>query len=126
MYDCSCAIGIHHKYGDGLGSNVLFENIDVERITWTVSERRTWLALFVERDNQREGVGTFGDVTVRNLTIRDMGISGGEIRGWNSSVVVEKVRSEKIEPQGLGRTARTLAEMGITKIEYAPSIGIVV
>ncbi|TID22776.1 coagulation factor 5/8 type domain-containing protein [Venturia nashicola] len=125
VYDCSCAIGIHHKYGDGLGSNILFENVDVERISSTVSERRTWLALFVERDNQKGVVGTFGDVTVRNVVIRDMGITGGEIRGWNSSIGVGKVTLEKIEPKALGRTARTLEEMGITKIEYAPSIKIV-
>ncbi|RDI84375.1 hypothetical protein Vi05172_g5746 [Venturia inaequalis] len=56
----------------------------------------------------------------------DMGISGGEIRGWNSSVVVGKVRLKEIESRGLGRTARTLEEMGITKIEYAPSIEFVV
>lgn len=125
VYDCSCAIGIHHKYGNALGSNVLFENIDVERVTWTVSERRTWLALFVEWDYQQEVVGTFGDVTVRNVMIRDLGVTGGEIRGWNSSFTIWKVSLEKIEPQVLGRPARTLEEMGITKIEYAPSIEIV-
>lgn len=125
VYDCSCAIGIHHKYGDSLGSAILFENIDIERITSTVSARQTWLALFVEWDNEKAVVGTFGDVTVRNVTVRDMGLSGGEIRGWNSSVEIGKVVLEKITPTKLGRTARTLEEMGITKVNFAPSVEIV-
>lgn len=108
VYGCSCAIGIDHLYGNGFGSNILFENFDIELITWTVSEKRTWLALSVDCDNQRGVVGTFGDVTMRNLTIRDMRTTGSEIRGCNSSVVVGKVSLEEIRPPGLGRTARTL------------------
>jgi hypothetical protein len=125
VYDCSCAIGIDHKYGTGPGSDIVFENIDVERVTWTVIGRRTWLALFDEDGNGDGKVGSFGDVIVRNITLRDMGLSGGEIRGWNSKVQVGKVTLENIFPKGLGRAARSLKEMGITKVEYAPDVKIV-
>jgi polygalacturonase len=125
IYDCSCAIGIDHKYGTGAGSDIIFENIDVERVTWTVIGRRTWLALFDEDGNSDGKVGTFGNVTVRNITLRDMGVSGGEIRGWNGTVQVGKVILENIFPVSLGRAAKSLKEMGITKVDYAPDIEVI-
>jgi hypothetical protein len=125
VYDCSCAIGIDHKYGAAPGSNIVFENIDVERVTWTVIDRRTWLALFIEDGNDDGKVAAFGDITVKNITIRDLGITGGEIRGWNESVQIGKVTLEKIFPIALGRAAKSLEELGITKVQYAPHIDII-
>ncbi|KAK3044589.1 hypothetical protein LTS18_000873, partial [Coniosporium uncinatum] len=65
VYDAAVGIGVHHRSGNARASDILFENIDIERLSWENGGKTTWLAVYVEDRN--EGVGPIGDVVVRGV-----------------------------------------------------------
>ncbi|KAF1984245.1 glycoside hydrolase family 28 protein [Aulographum hederae CBS 113979] len=81
IYDCSCAIGIDHRWGAAAVKGALFKDVDVERVTWSVS-RRTWLAFNIEFA-QKWGTGPVSDIRVEDVTIRDFGTTPAEIQGYD-------------------------------------------
>ncbi len=80
VYDCSTGIGIDHRYGTAALSGASSQDVEIERVSVTVDNRRTWMAFNIEESGQR-GVGPAGDVTVKNVTIYDMGTTPAEIGG---------------------------------------------
>ncbi|KAF1984794.1 glycoside hydrolase family 28 protein [Aulographum hederae CBS 113979] len=110
VYDCSQAIGIHHRWGAKPYKSITFANVEVEKVSSIVDGRRTWLMLKME--DAGAGVAPFSNVVVRNVTVYDAGKTPAVVMGWNRSVIAGDVLLDSIYSKSLKRQARTLEEMG--------------
>lgn len=86
-YKTGVGIGIHHKFGSEVASNVTWDNIDIERLTGGApAGRATWMAIYV--DDAGQGVGPLKDLTIKNIRARDAGKNSAFLQGFNSSSMV--------------------------------------
>ncbi|MET9596025.1 glycosyl hydrolase family 28 protein [Streptomyces sp. NPDC006516] len=119
VYDAAVGIGVHHKYGSGTASRIRFEDIDVERLSYSNDGNRTWLALWT---GNTVGVGPITGVTVTNARIRDAGTTAARINGQPSAVITG-VTLDRVYMPGSSTPATTLAQMNITNLsDYGPVI----
>lgn len=109
-YSCMTGINITHYHGSSDAQNIVYENIDIERLA-----RRSvynapcqWLVFDIK---DKSGVGNIRGVTVRNINVR-ANIGSGLIRGVSSSGLVEDVSISGVT--FLGKHASSASEMSVT------------
>jgi hypothetical protein len=123
VYDASVGIGINHGAGTPAASNIVFDNIDIERLSYTNDSRRTWLAFFV-KDATQVGGGPITGVTVKNIRIRDKGTTLSQIKGMSSSSSISDLTFENIYMPGSTSPATNLAQMNIVDKEFYQGVKI--
>jgi polygalacturonase len=122
VYDAAVGIGVHHKWGAAPVSNVRFENIDIERISFTNDHMRTWAALFVV-DGTKNGAGPISGVTLRNVTVRDAGKTPALVSGI-ATAGVDAVTFDSIRMPGRTGFAASLADLGVTGPTFATNVSV--
>jgi len=123
VYDAAVAIGIHHKWGTAGVNNVIFDHIDVERLSYQNDDHRTW-AVFFMQNGDHKGSGPVSGVQVRNVLIRDAGQSPGKLKGLDSAHQFRNIHFEHIRMPGILHSASSLKEMNITDVSFAENISI--
>jgi hypothetical protein len=128
VYDCSIGIGIHFQAGDSWVRGVRFEDVDVEGVTWTNMNMRTWCAFFVTGGTDpTDGVqAAIGNVSVQDVRVRDKGQTTAQLVGRNDGK--GKLRgvlfNNVILPDG--KRAENLEEMGFTGgVRFAENIRVI-
>ncbi|WP_327002729.1 glycosyl hydrolase family 28 protein [Dactylosporangium sp. NBC_01737] len=117
VYDAAVGIGVHHKYGTGAASHIRFEDIDVERLSYTNDQNRTWLVLWT---GNTYGVGPVNGVTVTNARIRNAGTTPGRINGQPGAPITG-VTLDRVYMPGSSSPATSLNQMNITNLsDYGP------
>jgi hypothetical protein len=64
VYDAAAGIGVHHKYGAASATDIKFDDIDIERLSYSNDSNRTWLAMMTGRT---QGIGPVTGVTISNV-----------------------------------------------------------
>jgi len=124
VYDAAVAIGIHHKWGTSYVRDVVFDHIEVERLTHQNDDHRTWCVLFMQNGDHL-GSGPISDVRISHVRVYDAGRSPGKIRGVNAETMIDGVRFKDIWMPGMNRAAETLGEMGITDTANCRNVRVV-
>lgn len=119
VHDAAIGIGIHHKYGTGAASGIRFQDIDIERLTFSNDGNRTWLALWTGAT--AEGIGPVTDVTIQDVRVRNAGTTAARINGQPGAAISD-VDLIRITMPGSSSTATTLAQLGITNVSDATGI----
>jgi rhamnogalacturonyl hydrolase YesR len=112
-YDAAVAIGIHHKWGTSYVRDVVFDHIEVDRLTHQNDNHRTWCVLFMQNGDHL-GSGPISDVRISHVRVYDAGETPGKIGGVNPGTVIDGVRFKDIWMPGMTGAAETLEEMRIT------------
>ncbi|WP_063795555.1 discoidin domain-containing protein [Paenibacillus sp. Soil750] len=112
IYDAAVGIGIHHKYGTAEAKNITFDNIDIERLSYSNDNHRTWLGFFIQNAVE-EGGGTVSTVTVKNVKVRDQGANPGLLKGLDSTHPINGITFENIYMPGSATPATNLAGMNV-------------
>jgi hypothetical protein len=123
VYDAAVGIGIHHKWGTAAVSNVLFDGIDIERLSYQNDDHRTW-AIFFMQNGDKKGSGPISNILVKNVLVRDGGKSPGKIKGVSAATPVTNLRFEHIMMPGMTTPASTLKQIKMTDTIYANQIQI--
>lgn len=123
VYDAAVGIGIHHKWGTASVKNVLFDGIDIERLSYQNDDHRTW-AIFFMQNGDKKGSGPISDILVKNVRVRDEGKSPGKIKGLNSENLVSNLRFENIMMPGMAGPAKTLEQIKMTDTSNTNNIQI--
>ncbi|MNO13971.1 Exo-poly-alpha-D-galacturonosidase precursor [compost metagenome] len=116
VYRAAVGFAIHHKYGTGTVSNVRFENMDVEDINGKNDDNSAWMTLFTV-NSSGNGVGPVTGVTVKNITVRDIGESFAKIKGQEGALITG-LTFENVYMPGSAAPATTLQEMNFTDRAY--------
>lgn len=119
VHDAAIGIGIHHRYGTGAATGITFQNIDIERLTFSNDGNRTWLALWT--GSGPEGIGPVSGVTIQDVRVRNAGTTPARINGQPGAPISD-VDLIRITMPGSSSTATTLAQMGITNVSDAVNI----
>jgi polygalacturonase len=114
VHDAAVGIGVHRKYGAAQAASIRFENIDVERLTFSNDGNRTWLALW---SGSTLGSGPVTGVTVANVLVRNAGTTAARINGLPDAPITGVTLSRIVMP-GSGTPATTLAQMKITNTSH--------
>lgn len=112
VYDCAVGLGVHHKYGTAVLSDITFENIDIEHVTYTNDSHRTWLHMEAITGG-RDGNLPIQDVTLRNIHVYDKGTSTAKLVGFSNEYGIRGIQMEEIFMEELGKYASTLEELDI-------------
>lgn len=105
------AIKINHIYGYGKYKNIVYENIDIERLNGRSGDgNREWLTIFV---GNRRGTGPIEDVHIRNINIRAPKQTPSIISGLSETGYIKNVTIEKVRMPGLKGYGTTLEELNI-------------
>jgi len=112
VYDAAVGIGIHHKWGTSFVSDVIFDDIDIEQLHYQNDDHRTWCVLLVQK-KEYSPTSTINNISIKNVLIRDAGISPGKIKGAVTGGI-NNVKFENIKMPGKTYPALTLQEMHIT------------
>jgi hypothetical protein len=123
VYDGAVGIGIHHKAYQAAVTNVMFSNIDIERLSNSNDGNRTWLA-FMINDQSNDGAGLISGVQVRHITVRDRGTTAGKLTGFSTTSNISNVLFDSIRMSGSTTYATTLAEMNITNRQFVTGVTI--
>jgi len=123
VYDAAVGIGIHHKWGTASVKNVLFDGIDIERLSYQNDDHRTW-AIFFMQNGDKKGSGPITDILVKNVLVRDEGKSPGKIKGLSASTAVSNLRFENIVMPGMAGSATTLPQIKMTDTIYTNNVQI--
>jgi len=113
VYDAAVGIGIHHKWGTSYVDNVVFDHIEVEKLTHQNDDHRTWCVLFMQNGDHL-GSGPISHVRIQNVTVYDAGRSPGKIKGVSWDMPISDVTFTNVRMPGIDRPAATLEEMKIT------------
>jgi len=113
VYDAAVGIGVHHKWGNAAIYNVLFDGIDIEKLSHQNDDHRTWL-VFLMQNGDKTGSGPISGISVNNIRVRDQGNSPGKIRGLNDSIMIRNVSFKNVVMPDSESPATSLFEMGIT------------
>lgn len=117
VYDAAVGIGIDHKYGVGALSDVTFDNIDIEKLSYSNDSNRTW-ALFAIRNGDGFGGGTIDTLNVKNINVRDAGTTLGTLKGYSSTKNISNITFNNIMMPGSATPAQNLAQMNILNRAY--------
>lgn len=117
VYDCAVALGVHHKWGAAPVNNVIFENMDIEKVGNVNAGHRTWAAFFIE-DGSLNGAGPITNIVVRNINVRDKGTSGGIIAGISPTAFISGVTFDTIYMPGSNTPAANLYQLNIPFATY--------
>ena len=122
VYDGAVGIGISHQYGSGAVSNVTFQDIDIERLSYINAEHGTWLAWYVWN-----GSGLHGpliNITAKNITVRDKGQTFGVVRGLNRNSSIDHITLWNIYMPDSEKPAENLEKMNIWNTDYLNNVTI--
>lgn len=117
VYDSAVALGIHHKYGDALASDIVFEDIEIERQHGHNEAKGTWFAALVDHRNPLGG-GPIRNVHLRNIRIHDPGHTPAMLVGLSEKARIDGITFENVYMPGKTTPARTLSEMNVTMRDY--------
>jgi hypothetical protein len=123
VYNCDRGIALQHKYGTANYTNVLFENIDIERVTSKTYEGPRWFQCIVE-NGLKDGGGTIRNVTIRNITVRDAGSRASVLKGLSEKADISGITFENIWMPGDSVPARSLVEMNIVDVDFFSGVTI--
>lgn len=123
VFDAAIGIGVHHKYGSGELTDVTFDNIDIERISFSNDGNRTW-ALFHVQNADGFGGGPVNGLTVKNIHVRNQGVTAGELKGHSSSAMISDIVFDQIVMPGSTTPATNLHEMNITDRAFHTPVAI--
>lgn len=123
VYDAAVGIGIHHKWGTASVKKVVFDGIDIERLSYQNDDHRTW-AIFFMQNGDKKGSGPISDVMVKNIKVRDEGKSPGKIKGISARTPVSNLRFKNIAMPGIAGPAITLEQIKMTDTSYINHIQI--
>jgi hypothetical protein len=123
VYNCDRGIALQHKYGTAAYKKVLFENIDIERVTSKTYEGPRWFQCIVE-NGLKDGGGAITDVTIRNIMVRDKGARPSVLKGLNENSTVSGITFENIFMPSGNSPAKTLDEMNITDVGFFSDVKI--
>jgi hypothetical protein len=123
VYDAAVGIGIHHKWGNASVNKVIFENLDIERLSYQNDDHRTWM-VFLMQNGDKKGSGPFSDITVKNVNVRDAGKSPGKIKGLNALASIKNIKFQNILMPGNLLPATDLKSMNITDTAHVANLHI--
>jgi hypothetical protein len=119
VYDCSIAIGIHFQSGASYAKGVLFEDIDVENVTWTNMEISNWCSFMVTGG---EGSGhPIEDVTVRRVNVRNVGNTPAILKGEEGRIV-SSVTFDRVILPGYSNGASSLLQLNFGDVEFVEDV----
>ncbi|TKC12778.1 coagulation factor 5/8 type domain-containing protein [Pedobacter polaris] len=121
VYDAAVGIGIHHKWGASYVKNVVFDGIDIERLSYQNDDHRTW-AIFFMQNGDKLGSGPISDILVRNIKVRDAGRSPVKIKGINEVNSICDLTFKNVVMPNQTQAAQSLKEMNITDITFSENI----
>jgi hypothetical protein len=124
VYDAAVGIGIHHKWGTSFVSHVLFDNIEIERLSYKNDDNRVWGVFFMQ-NGDKKGSGPISKIRVQHIKIYDPGTSPGKIRGINEKRLVSHISLKNIILSGSGRPAASLQQMHMTDTIHCRSVRII-
>jgi hypothetical protein len=112
VYDAAVGIGVHHKYGAASATNIKFDDIDIERLSFSNDGNRTWLAMMT---GSTQGIGPVTGVTVSNVRVRNAGTTAARINGLPGAPITGVALSHIVMP-GSTAAATTLSEVNLTNL----------
>jgi polygalacturonase len=112
VFDAAVGLGVHHKWGHATVSDVTFQNIDIENLSFANDGHRTWLALMVY-DGWHDGAGPVRNVTVRDVNVRDKGQTPAPVEGVSETAGIDGVTWDRIRMPGSSGYATSLADLGV-------------
>ncbi|OXM83064.1 discoidin domain-containing protein [Paenibacillus rigui] len=115
VYDASVGIGIDHRHGSAEAKNFTFENIDIEKLSYTNAGNRTWLAFVIQHSPL--GVAPVTNVTVKDVNVRDKGMTFAKLTGLEGASF-NHVTFDNIVMPGQDKPATNLTEMNILNKQY--------
>lgn len=124
VYDAAVGIGVHHKWGTSWISHVLFDNIEIERISYKNDDNRVWGVFFMQ-NGDKKGSGPIADLRVRNIKIYDLGQSPGKLKGINEDRLVGNVTFKNIMLPGFDRPAANLQEIRMTDTVHCSNVEVI-
>lgn len=119
VYDAAHAIGISHSYGSADVTDVMFERIDVERITCECLGR-SWLRIAIDNRRKASTAGSVRRVTVQDILVRDPGTKPSPVEGLNADRRVAEVFFSRIAMPG--ESANELADLGLRLNAYSETV----
>jgi len=122
VYDSSIAVGIHFHSGSSRAKGVLFEDIDVENVTWTNMNISCWCALMVTGGGAGEEP-PIQDVVVSDVLVRMSGRRHAVLAGQQGRAI-ERVEFKSVVMPGSTRPAETLEDMRFEGVKYVRNITI--
>lgn len=127
VYDAAVGLGVHHKYGGGAFSEILFENIDIESLNNGPNDgHRTWVHIQANTGCSTVGVDPIAGVTFRNINVRSKGTTGGKIVGSQNADYPEKtvrdITFEDIYMPGSSSPATTVEALDLQILEVCEGI----
>jgi polygalacturonase len=121
VYDCSIAIGIHFQSGASYAKDVLFEDIDVENVTWTNMNLSNWCSFMVTGG---EGTGhPMEDVTVRRVNVRNVGNTAAILKGAEGRIV-SGVSFDRVVIPGYSDGASSLGQLNFGEVEFVEDVNV--
>ena len=124
VYDAAVGIGVHHKWGTSYVDHVVFENIEIEKLSYQNDDHRVW-AVFLMQNGDKKGSGPVSDIRIENIKIYDIGKSPGKIRGASDVRLIDNVTFKHILPPGLNRPAANLQEMNMADTANCRNIKVI-
>ncbi|MBK3565070.1 MULTISPECIES: glycosyl hydrolase family 28 protein [unclassified Streptomyces] len=112
VYDAAVGIGVHHKYGTAAATNLKFDDIDIERLSFSNDGNRTWLALMT---GNTAGIGPVTGVTISNVRVRNAGTTAARINGLPGAPISGITLSHIVMP-GTTTGATTPAQLNLTDL----------
>ncbi|MEK3916480.1 fibronectin type III domain-containing protein [Paenibacillus sp. FSL H7-0331] len=122
VYKAAVGFAIHHKYGSGTVSNVIFENMDVEDISGFNEDNSAWMTLFTV-NGSNSGVGSITGITVKNIKVRDAGEGVAKIKGLPDAPI-SGITFENVYMPGKTEPATNLYEMNFANKDNYSDISI--
>ena len=111
VYDAAVGIGVHHKYGTAAATNIRFNDIDIERLSYSNDGNRTWLAMMTVST----ALGPVTGVTVSDVRVRNAGTTAARINGQPGALITGVTLSDIVMP-GSTAPATTLGQMNLTNV----------
>jgi len=112
VYDAAVGIGVHHKYGTAGATNIKFDDIDIERLSFKNDDNRTWLAMMT---GNTAGIGPVTGVTISNVKVRNAGVTPARINGQPGAPISGVALSHIVMP-GSTTPATTLSQLNLTNL----------
>ena len=120
VYDAAVGIGVHHKYGTAGATNLKFDDIDIERLSFSNDGNRTWLAMMT---GNTAGVGPVTGVTISNVRVRNAGTTAARVNGQPGAPISGVALSHIVMP-GSTTGATTLSQVNLTNLSDYGSLTI--
>ncbi|WP_019069388.1 glycosyl hydrolase family 28 protein [Streptomyces hokutonensis] len=112
VYDAAVGIGVHHKYGTAAATDLTFDDIDIERLSFSNDGNRTWLAMMT---GNTAGIGPVTGVTISNVRVRNAGTTAARINGLPGAPISDIALSHVVMP-GATTGATTPTQLNLTNL----------